>query len=55
MTFHTVMVSDANAANSEEEHNAWRVNLYVTFGDVMVTDVLIGCLERNRAPVDAAA
>ena len=55
MSFKTVMVSDANAANSDEEHNASLVNFYVTFGDVMDTDFLIGCLERNAAPREAAA
>jgi ureidoacrylate peracid hydrolase len=49
MNFHTVMVSDANAANSNEEHNASLVNFYTTFGDVMETDYVIGCLEANAA------
>ena len=47
MNFHTIMVSDANAAATDEEHNASLINFYVTFGDVMDTDFLIGCLERN--------
>jgi ureidoacrylate peracid hydrolase len=47
MSFKTIMVSDANAAGSDEEHNATLVNFYTTFGDVMDTDFLIGCLERN--------
>jgi ureidoacrylate peracid hydrolase len=55
MSFKTVMVSDANAAGSDEEHNATLVNFYTTFGDVMDTDVLIGCLERDSAPREAAA
>jgi ureidoacrylate peracid hydrolase len=55
MNFHTIMVSDGNAALSDEEHNASLVNFYVTFGDVMDTDFLIGCLERNAAPREAAA
>jgi ureidoacrylate peracid hydrolase len=55
MNFHTVMVSDANSAASDEEHNASLVNFYVMFGDVMDTDFLIGCLERNGAPREAAA
>jgi ureidoacrylate peracid hydrolase len=55
MNFHTIMVSDANAAASDEEHNASLVNFYVTFGDVMDTDFLIACLERNAAPREAAA
>jgi ureidoacrylate peracid hydrolase len=55
MNFHTIMVSDGNAALSDEEHNASLVNFYVTFGEVMDTDFLIGCLERNAAPREAAA
>jgi ureidoacrylate peracid hydrolase len=55
MNFHTIMVSDANAAATDEEHNASLINFYVTFGDVMDTDFLIGCLERNAAPREAAA
>jgi len=47
MSFKTVMVSDANAANSDEEHNASLVNFYVTFGDVMDTAYLIERLEAN--------
>jgi ureidoacrylate peracid hydrolase len=55
MNFHTIMVSDANATASDEEHNASLVNFYITFGDVMDTDFLIGCLERNAAPSKAVA
>jgi ureidoacrylate peracid hydrolase len=54
MSFKTVMVSDANAAGSDEEHNASLVNFYVTFGDVMDTDFLIGCLEANATTRIAA-
>ena len=49
MSFKTVMVSDANAANSDEEHNTALVNFYVTFGDVMDTPCLVECLEANVA------
>jgi ureidoacrylate peracid hydrolase len=55
MSFQTIMVSDANAAGSDEEHNASLVNFYVTFGDVMDTDFLIGCLERSCTLQEAAA
>src|SRR6185436_9341265 len=54
MSFKTVMVSDANAANSDEEHNASLVNFYVTFGDVMYTAYLIERLEANAAARIAA-
>jgi ureidoacrylate peracid hydrolase len=45
--FRTVMVSDANAAMSMEEHNASLVAFYATFGDVMDTDFVIQRLTRN--------
>ena len=54
MSFKTVMVSDANAANSDEEHNASLVNFYVAFGDVMDTAYLIERLETNAAARIAA-
>ncbi len=54
LNFRTIMVSDANAANSDEEHNASLIAFYLTFGDVMSTDVLITCLERNARDTTAA-
>src|SRR5262245_10533515 len=54
MSFKTIMVSDANAANSDEEHNASLVNFYATFGDVMDTAYVIECLEANTAARFAA-
>ncbi len=49
LNFKTIMVSDANAALTDEEHNAALTAFYATFGDVMNTDLLIGCLSRNAA------
>ena len=45
--FKTIMVTDANAANTDEEHNASLINFYLTFGDIMSTDELIACLHAN--------
>jgi ureidoacrylate peracid hydrolase len=45
--FRTVMISDANAAFTMEEHNASLVAFYAIFGDVMDTDVVIQRLTRN--------
>lgn len=45
--FRTIMVTDANAANSDAEHNASLINFYLTFGDIMSTDQLIECLRGN--------
>ena len=47
LNFRTVMVSDGNAAMTDAEHNATLATFYAIFGDVMDTDFLIGCLERN--------
>ncbi|MFT5390981.1 MAG: ureidoacrylate peracid hydrolase [Gammaproteobacteria bacterium] len=59
--FKTIMVTDGNAANSDEEHNASLINFYLTFGDIVSTDELIGWLRQNAcqglnsAPAAAAA
>jgi ureidoacrylate peracid hydrolase len=53
LNFRTIMVSDANAAHTDEEHNASLVSFYLTFGDVMTTDFLIACLERNAEDTSA--
>ena len=54
LNFRTIMVSDANAAFTDEEHNATLVSVYRIFGDVMSTDFLIACLERNAEDTTAA-
>lgn len=46
LNFKVIMVSDANAAMSDEENNAALSSIYATFGDVMNTDFLIACLKR---------
>jgi ureidoacrylate peracid hydrolase len=38
------MVSDGNAANTPAEHEASLISFYLTFGDVMDTDMLVGLL-----------
>jgi ureidoacrylate peracid hydrolase len=47
LNFKTIMVTDANAATTDEDHLASLIAFYLTFGDIMSTDRLIGCLERN--------
>jgi ureidoacrylate peracid hydrolase len=54
LNFKTIMVSDANAAMTDAEHNATLVSIYSTFGDVMDTDYLIERLHRNAAMKEAA-
>jgi ureidoacrylate peracid hydrolase len=47
LNFKTIMVTDANAAATDADHAASLIAFYLTFGDIMATDMLIGCLERN--------
>lgn len=54
LNFKTVMISDGNAANSDEEHMASLIAFYLTFGDVMSTDETIACLRANAAGRSAA-
>ncbi len=46
--FKTIMVSDANAAMTMEEHNASLAAFYAIFGDVMDTAFVIQRLTRNE-------
>jgi ureidoacrylate peracid hydrolase len=54
LNFKTIFVSDANAAMTDEEHNATLVSMYSSFADVMDTDYLIKCLRKNVAINEAA-
>jgi ureidoacrylate peracid hydrolase len=47
--FRTIMVSDGNAALSQEEHDASLTGFYDTFGDVMDTEMIIAGLRRVRS------
>jgi ureidoacrylate peracid hydrolase len=51
--FRTVMVSDGNAASTQEEHDAALAAFYNIFGDVMDTDMIVNALRRVR-PARAA-
>jgi ureidoacrylate peracid hydrolase len=53
--FKTIMVSDGCAAMTDEDHNASLSNFYLTFGDVMSTEQVIGRLRRNAGKGLAAA
>ena len=55
LNYKTVMVADGNAAMTDEEHNASLIAFYLTFGDVMTTDLLVTCLKRNAQKGLAAA
>ena len=43
------MVSDANAARTDEEHMATLVNFIQTFGDVRSTDEMIAMLQAAQS------
>jgi ureidoacrylate peracid hydrolase len=53
LNFKTIMVTDGNAAATDKDHAASLVAFYLTFGDIMSTDMLIACLERNAKPLAA--
>ena len=53
--YKTIMLTDGNAANTDDDHNAALNNFYLTFGDIMSTDFAIGCLTRNAQKGLAAA
>lgn len=47
--FRTIMVTDANAAGSDELHNASLIAFYLKFGDIMPTDMVIASLNTGAA------
>jgi ureidoacrylate peracid hydrolase len=49
MNFRTIMVSDGNAALSQDLHNASLTAFYNTFGDVLDTDMTVASLRRARS------
>jgi len=55
LNFKTIMVTDGNAAVTDADHNASLCAFYLTFGDIMSTDMLIACLTHNAAGKLAAA
>jgi ureidoacrylate peracid hydrolase len=55
LNFKTVMVTDGTAAMTDEDHNASLSGFYLTFGDIMSTDMLVGCLKQNASKGLAAA
>jgi ureidoacrylate peracid hydrolase len=55
LNFKTIMVTDGNAAVTDEDHNGALAAFYLIFGDVMSTDYAIECLQRNAQKGLAAA
>src|SRR5260221_363909 len=51
LNFKTVMITDANAATTDPDHNASLIGFYLIFGDIMSTAFAMHCLKRNvQAP-----
>lgn len=55
LNYKTILVSDANATLTDEEHNAALANVLVTFGDVLSTDEAIEGLAAGSGLVKRAA
>ncbi len=55
LDFKTIMLTDGNAAMTDEDHNASLIGFYLIFGDIMPTDFVIACLKRNAGKDMAAA
>jgi ureidoacrylate peracid hydrolase len=51
MDFKAIMVSDANAALTDEAHLTTLTNFIQTFGDVRSTEEMIGLLQAGRAKI----
>jgi ureidoacrylate peracid hydrolase len=45
--FRTVMVTDANAAMTDEDHNASLSAFYLSFGDILSTDQIVAHLQTR--------
>jgi ureidoacrylate peracid hydrolase len=54
LNFKTIMVTDGNAAVTDEDHSASLCAFYLTFGDIMSTDMLIARLTRDARGAVAA-
>jgi ureidoacrylate peracid hydrolase len=49
MNFRAIMVTDANAAMSDQDHNNSLTAFYLSFGDIMPTDMIVQRLAGRRA------
>jgi ureidoacrylate peracid hydrolase len=55
LNFRTVMVTDANAAMTDEDHNASLRAFYLSFGDILSTEQIVAHLQSNHAARSIAA
>lgn len=53
LNFRTLMVSDANAAPTDEEHRSALLNLYLYFADVQPTEDVVAMLKRGAGAAAA--
>ena len=44
LNYRVILVTDANAADTDADHNAALCAVYTTFGDIMATDMVVGLL-----------
>jgi ureidoacrylate peracid hydrolase len=51
--FRTIVISDATATESDDEHNASLIAIYLDFSDLMTTDMVISLLRRNAGKPQA--
>jgi ureidoacrylate peracid hydrolase len=54
LNYKVVMVTDGNAAYSDDEHNAALTAFYASFGDIMPTAMVVDILARNAKQHQAA-
>ncbi len=55
LNYKAVMITDGNAAVTDEDHNASLSAFYLTFGDIMPTEMAVGFLRQNARKGLAAA
>ena len=53
--FRTIMATDANAAQTDELHNASLAAFYLKFGDIMPTEMIVQRLKANSGRARASA
>jgi ureidoacrylate peracid hydrolase len=51
LNFKTIMVSDANAAMTDEDHNASLIAFYLAFGDILSTEMILAHLAHPAKAV----
>jgi ureidoacrylate peracid hydrolase len=49
LNFRSIMVTDANAAMTDQDHNNSLTAFYLSFGDIMSTDMIVQRLTARRA------